>query len=67
MKVLWRLLLCMAVFLVGNFYWLVALSPPGASHEQKSIQKIAETTGRTAGEVRESMRTYGDWPPDFRY
>ena len=66
MKVLWRLMFCVLLVMIGAFYLLVALSPPGMSPEQKSIQQIAETTGRSVEEVRESLHKYGDWPPNYR-
>ena len=67
MNVAWRLLFSTLLMMIGGFYLLMAMSPTGMSPEQESIQKIAETTGRSVHEVRESLHKYGDWPPDFRY
>ncbi|MEX2142627.1 MAG: hypothetical protein WD894_25460 [Pirellulales bacterium] len=66
MKVVWKLLSCALLLMIGVFYVLVALSPRGVSPEQQSIQKIAESTGRSVDEVRESLHKYGDWPPGYR-
>ena len=66
MKWFWRSLFGALLLMIAAFYLLVALSPRDISPEQESIQKIAETTRRSVGEVRESLHKYGDWPPDYR-
>lgn len=67
MNTLKCVLTCALLLLFVWYYVLAALSPTGVSPEQKSIQRIAETTGMSVDEVRESLHKYGDWPPHYRY
>jgi hypothetical protein len=66
MKVLWKVLSCALFVMIGVFYVLVLLSPSGISPEQESIEKIAEHTGHSVDEVRQSLHKYGDWPQNYR-